>query len=80
MESKLNETGMSGLSRGDEELAACIESVKIGMGKSVMVAGIAPDLALNLGAIHDFMVELQWVRGKLREVRKSREAKERGNE
>ena len=59
--------------RSDEELEKALESVKVGMGKMVMISEYTPDLALNLFSIRDCLLELQWMRGKLEEYKKARE-------
>ena len=59
--------------RTDEELEKSISSVKIGFARMVYVAEHAPDLALNLFAIYDLLVELKWMRMQLEEARRQRE-------
>jgi len=72
MAEKLNVVDGTFAHRSDEELEKAISSVKMGMGKMVEVAGIAPDLADNLSTIHDLLVELKWMRGRLEIARKRR--------
>jgi len=77
MAEKLNEEIVPVKFRSNEELEEAIESVKLKFGKCVELTGVAPKLAENLFAIHGFLVELKWMRGKIEQMRL---AKERGNE
>ena len=70
---KLGKTFVPSERRTEEELDKSISSVKIGFARMVHISEYAPDLALNLFAIYDLLVELKWMRMQLEEARRQRE-------